>query len=90
MDLVSSATPEKWAKSKAKAILRGAILSGDAKDSMKPKEVCELNDEFKKFRCERFRSNPKTMRKAHKAGTLGKQKGVKWGKSEAKDFFVMI
>lgn len=76
-------TPQ-WAKSKAKATLKAAILAGQAQDAMRPKEVWLMNAECQKFKCERFRSNLNTMWKAHRAGTLGKQKLVKWGKSDAK------
>lgn len=76
--------PDKWRDSQAKAILWEALLSGKITEAMGPKEVFQLNDEFKKFKYENFRSNLLSMRKSLKDGSLLKKKTVKWGKSDAK------
>ena len=78
--------PEKWAKSKAKAMLKEALLSGAVLDSMKPREVFEMHPAYQQYKYENFRTNLNTIGKSLKAGRLNvSEKTVtKWKKSEAK------
>lgn len=76
--------PEKWANSKAKAMLTKAILSGEVLDHMKPAEVHNMNAEYKKWIYPNFRSNLCNMRKSHRNGTLAVPSPPKWAKSPAK------
>lgn len=48
---------EEWAKSEAKRVLMGDIISGLVKPSMKPKQVHESRPLFKEWPLAQFQSN---------------------------------
>ena len=61
-DLLPETKRNKWRYSKAKEILRAAIISGEVTSNMNAKDVYEMNEEYKKWPYKNFPSNLKSLR----------------------------
>ena len=58
------AKPEKWAKSKAKQLLRQDIIDGKVTDDMNPEDVYNSRDEYKRFELQNFKTNFKNLKES--------------------------
>jgi len=82
MPSTSDQPTEKWADSRAKALLREEMLAGGVDDASDPNQVHNSNPEFQKWPLSRFKPNMKNL---ITACNNPKVKMVKWGKSKAKE-----